>query len=561
MSISQINANSSLPDSERRRHARQKLSDLAYLDIGADNGGIILNLSEEGMGIQSAVPLSGETMVNLRIQLPHSRARLETAAEIVWLGPESQQAGVRFLDMSSEARVQIQDWIRKQLSPIPAPQRFAQKIRDASGSPRKQESIPETRKTKWLGLMGELEEQKRLLESRLSTEASMETGHADPIAHEKLPSHVVLRNLLIYSGDQGAPVEDKRLKQPTKNRTPEQPTAVLPPLAKDNQLVKTDCGDSTAATTSGQPDHSEILDWPLRASRIVPMPIPKDAPKAPVTPTKLVDPPVSAAEENTTVGAIRATTIRTTPAPARSSRAGGWVVPAILLASICVLFFGVGTWVGRPGSQAKVEQPPAESALAVPVTESPSNLGGKEDLAKHPRVNAQDTLTRGAAAKFEPKPQQRRVTLTPSPPVEISIPQPTPTKANSTVLTPAKPSEITPAPVAATPTPDSAPPATRIVGARKLRPTDRFNPCHLSYRVEPDYPAEARRQRIEGAVRIHQVIGADGSVQSVKLMSGPPLLVPAAMDAAKYWRYLPALLNGQPVETEQDIEINFRLPN
>jgi periplasmic protein TonB len=104
-------------------------------------------------------------------------------------------------------------------------------------------------------------------------------------------------------------------------------------------------------------------------------------------------------------------------------------------------------------------------------------------------------------------------------------------------------------------------PAATIVAGRTLRPTDRFNPCHLTYRVEPAYPLEAQQQRVEGAVKIHLVIGADGTVRSMRLLSGSPLLVPAAMDAAKYWQYVPALLNGQPVETEQDIEMDFRLPH
>jgi protein TonB len=68
------------------------------------------------------------------------------------------------------------------------------------------------------------------------------------------------------------------------------------------------------------------------------------------------------------------------------------------------------------------------------------------------------------------------------------------------------------------------------------------------------------QQQIQGTVKVRQVIGTNGSVQSVKLLSGPSLLAPAALEAAKYWRYFPALLNGQPVETEVDIEIDFRLP-
>jgi len=61
-------------------------------------------------------------------------------------------------------------------------------------------------------------------------------------------------------------------------------------------------------------------------------------------------------------------------------------------------------------------------------------------------------------------------------------------------------------------------------------------------------------------VKIHLVVAADGTVSNTEVLSGPPRLAPAAIDAAKYWRYLPALLNGQPVESEQDVEINFHLP-
>ena len=106
----------------------------------------------------------------------------------------------------------------------------------------------------------------------------------------------------------------------------------------------------------------------------------------------------------------------------------------------------------------------------------------------------------------------------------------------------------------------AATPSPRMVAGLILKPSDRFNPCHLAYRVEAAYPMEALAQRIEGVVKIQQMVGVDGRVSSVKLLSGPPVLAPAALEAARYWRYLPALLNGQPVETEQDIQIEFRLP-
>ncbi len=105
------------------------------------------------------------------------------------------------------------------------------------------------------------------------------------------------------------------------------------------------------------------------------------------------------------------------------------------------------------------------------------------------------------------------------------------------------------------------PPASfpRIIDGHVMRPTDRFIPSHLRYRVDPVYPAEATRNGMQGTVEIHESVSADGTVRSLKLVSGPPPLASAALDAARYWRYIPALLNGQPVDDEQDIEIVFRL--
>jgi TonB family protein len=88
-----------------------------------------------------------------------------------------------------------------------------------------------------------------------------------------------------------------------------------------------------------------------------------------------------------------------------------------------------------------------------------------------------------------------------------------------------------------------------------------LEPSYLLYRVEPAYPQDAEEQDVEGTVRMRALIGQDGRVRSIELVSGPPLLAAAAMSAARRWRYLPAILNGQPVESEEDISIDFRLPH
>ena len=78
-------------------------------------------------------------------------------------------------------------------------------------------------------------------------------------------------------------------------------------------------------------------------------------------------------------------------------------------------------------------------------------------------------------------------------------------------------------------------------------------------RVEPVYPEDAKRQGIEGTVKLHVVVSGDGSVESVELTSGPALLAKAATSAIREWRYGQTLLGGQPVETEQDVVVKFRL--
>jgi TonB family protein len=82
----------------------------------------------------------------------------------------------------------------------------------------------------------------------------------------------------------------------------------------------------------------------------------------------------------------------------------------------------------------------------------------------------------------------------------------------------------------------------------------------LLKRVDPSYPLDAKQQRIEGIVRLHAVIGADGKVESLEPVSGPPLLVGAAIIAVREWRYGPTLLDGRRIQIQEDIRLVFRLP-
>jgi len=82
---------------------------------------------------------------------------------------------------------------------------------------------------------------------------------------------------------------------------------------------------------------------------------------------------------------------------------------------------------------------------------------------------------------------------------------------------------------------------------------------NLLHRVEPEYPAIAKQAGIQGTVVIKAFISRTGAIERTELLSGPPLLAHAALEAVRQWRYRPYYLNNEPVEVETQITVNFVL--
>ena len=78
-------------------------------------------------------------------------------------------------------------------------------------------------------------------------------------------------------------------------------------------------------------------------------------------------------------------------------------------------------------------------------------------------------------------------------------------------------------------------------------------------KTTPVYPPIARAAHVGGTVVLHAIIAKDGSIQQLSVISGPPMLVGAATDAVRQWRYKPYLLNGEPTEVDTTITVNFNL--
>lgn len=105
----------------------------------------------------------------------------------------------------------------------------------------------------------------------------------------------------------------------------------------------------------------------------------------------------------------------------------------------------------------------------------------------------------------------------------------------------------------------AAPPPPPKPNVTRTRVGGAVQAAKLVNRVQPIYPPLARQTRISGTVKLHAIIGKDGTVQRLEVESGHPLLVQSALDAVRQWRYQPTLLNGEPVEVDTEIDVIFSL--
>jgi periplasmic protein TonB len=193
----------------------------------------------------------------------------------------------------------------------------------------------------------------------------------------------------------------------------------------------------------------------------------------------------------------------------------------------------------RPVEQPRPATPPTVSNSAVKNTPPPATSNASVPLAVPGLV----------------LPQTRTTTTPP----EIHAPVP----GDSSLASPAAKSAVPAEVVKGTVTVSASPfPSIRVPPEMKSQISKQgasLQMGQLLSRVEPVYPEDAEHQRIEGVVKLHMIIDRDGNIQDGDKMTGPPLLVAAAANAVRQWRYKPTSLGGQPVEAGVDVTVTFRL--
>jgi protein TonB len=105
----------------------------------------------------------------------------------------------------------------------------------------------------------------------------------------------------------------------------------------------------------------------------------------------------------------------------------------------------------------------------------------------------------------------------------------------------------------------NTPVAVPRVAVQRVRVSQGVTQGMVLHRVQPTYPPLARTARVQGSVVLAAVIGKDGTIQNLHVISGHPLLTQSALEAVKQWRYRPYILNGEPVEVDTQVTVNFTL--
>ncbi len=613
-------AASSLRAPERRTHVRRRVLSLEYIDLGSSNGGILLNLSEGGMYVQAVASLSSDDIPRIAFRLPDSGYLVKTDAKIAWVGESKKDAGIQFLNLPEEARLKIREWVAvehppvesadepeaetpplrkkterllempppgqfKKLAishelppailqrrdsalvppPVPAPpDRVAPKpaeLPHASGpilQPRERVLVPPpsaatsdraaSKAAELLHLSGPILQTRFSEPAKISEEADADLSSSDVAPQRSkwtlvaVISIVVLASffagwvaagpggrkqfLAVFERQQNNTSET--VQAPGTTPAPAGPTASIP-LAPPSSVAPpepehTSSTPSGTTTTSTAPDKNQPrLNGNAQSSPSAPRN--SDILAAHNSPRQTQKPPAPTQRTNVpTVASVEKNR------DARLSQP----TPSSPVSNSSRSLAQNKTQEIRP-----VEQPHPVTAPTV------SNSAVKNTPPPASSASSQPSASTAAAEKPNASPVVAQPTRAESSPAPLAKP--------------AEPAEV----VKGTVTVSASPfPSIRVPPEMKSQISKQgasLQMGQLISRVEPVYPEDAERQRIEGVVKLHMIIDRDGKIQDVDKMTGPPLLVAAAANAVRQWRYKPTSLGGQPVEAGVDVTVTFRL--
>jgi protein TonB len=489
----------------RRVHSRQKLHSVAYIDLGPSNGGVVLNLSESGLAMSTAMKLMGDELPNMRFRLPGLDEVIEASAHIIWMSESKKEAGVQFEQLLKRDAQQITEWIS-------AEQGF----------------------------------KARLEEAELSGDVAMSTPElalADPVSTESLE---------LTFADRAESPESANLEQEHERKSNLVAPSYRTSGAHDWRSAPLGEIDALRAPRNidirgSKPESNQ--KWGISSAIIAAIAIIsfstgllierriQHVPPVPVG-------PVSAEKSN---GADERPAASTTIEKA-SSQDENSDAPRGTANHYSVPNSGKGSVAPSEAQTVPSQRDQVQQGRGSSASERTYSLDSTS-RSETPRL---DTPTQDAAKPDPSFPAKTGIAPSKETPQVITSVDPPPQS-----FTPAPPKSLVPS-IAVRMPPF---PSMRIPPQLKSQASRRGTSLQMGQlmsRIEPTYPAEAVRQEISGTVKVHAAIGRDGAVQSVEA-NGPQMLAEAAMKAVREWRYKPTLLDGQGVEADQEIVFVFRL--
>jgi TonB family protein len=519
---------------ERRARERWYPTSPMFMHLSGKNDVVLLNISEDGMALSSSTTAPLRPLRSMQVQSLGSPYPLQAGWQTVWKSESQNDVGIQFVGLTEPARQYIRNWISAQASAshlLPQRDRLSEKQNPQLEIPKARQprnAVPHA------SASGEAVD-KNVQPSLLSSAAPPPTPADRPSTSSKAfaptgmrPNKKALQPRRSFAGMQaGLGV----FRQKWGTILAMGFLVGLIAFTLEWGALRTSApGEKVAAFTQ----KTEVL---IDAT--------KRATSAPVTTTPSVP--------NSPAGQMQAQTSLVEPSPIEKDDDLQDTLPK---------------QSPRPANAAKEPSPVTKVKTSAHRVEKV--LTRNQPARELPRVAANINNS-----PVKTTPQQTPSNPPPAPPqMETRIEQPANpvALASREVRGPAPVSKATSAPAANQPvTPANMTAAVAILAdpypslripdgnPKKQRKATSLQLGHLLSRVEPVYPEDAKQQGIQGTVKLHAIIDRHGSVENLQSVNGPPVLVAAAMNAVRQWRFSETLLAGQSVETEEDIDVVFRL--
>jgi outer membrane biosynthesis protein TonB len=604
---------------ERRIHARVPTTSVAYIELGQQNGGLILNVSEGGIAVQAAEIVAVATFEKMRFQLPKSDQWIEVGGKLVWEGHSRKKVGVQFVNLSDEARQQIQNWADSAalcssqsvsgLAPNSETEREAHEgpatLEDSYDLGSEFDSaFPSEKNPGRVGIRAGHAGKPRVIPPADNPEPALnqylsETGRQHRGWHERRtmtgaegarqhagsPPTQADRMSAGASAPKQTPRPTSRMKSGATsieglefygNQVASHPAAVdyhdadlsrkMPPDIFRNPMSQRDLGphpfsglEYPAVGFEQRPRKAWLAVAGIALAIFVAGGVLAIGPSNVKTlflrqPSALVEapPPPANAFENTPAESrppAGNNELPPTPSPGQSSLSLGIPTENGVSASD-----QDAKATGRKSSPPAAERVPLQNANAKVDSTSSDDAESREAITRRFQLEHQEvpaTATNGPVAEMNSGPASQDTGFS----VKQGVP---PGSDQARTLQSSPVSSTIPKGLVAI---SSHFQSVQGTDPDQIGEGSRLTIGQLVSIKQPVYPAEAVREHVEGTVHLRVVVDQIGHVEVVYVVSGPPMLVPAAIDAVREWRYRGTVLGSKAVKSVEDIAVVFQLGN